>query len=195
LHSMRERPMNLFSKLAGMVLAVHSVVALAAPTYEISGFHTELIFSDAVAQAELLGGVCQQSTSPREGGKVIARCDYLPCIDGHPADVCDSQSPELPEFTVAAQPISKLALEASGTSSRLTGISIVFEGNIELVAEYLKQEFGPPRAGPASSKRNWSHSRRQHWAEGKDHMGLLNTANMIMLRTRSGNQDTNTGKN
>jgi hypothetical protein len=187
--------MNLFSKLAGMVLAVHSVVALAAPTYEISGFHTELIFSDAVAQAELLGGVCQQSTSPREGGKVIARCDYLPCIDGHAADVCDSQSPELPEFTVAAQPISKLALEASGTSSRLTGISIVFEGNIELVAEYLKQEFGPPRAGPASSKRNWSHSRRQHWAEGKDHMGLLNTANMIMLRTRSGNQDTNTGKN
>jgi hypothetical protein len=182
--------MNLFSILAGVSLTILSSIAIAAPAYEIKGLYIDMTFSDAVAQAEELGGVCQLSTSQREDGVVYAQCDYGTCDKGGPADACDKQNLESPGLSIAAQPIIRVGLEAAGASSPLTRIIIIFEGSTEVVEEHLIQEYGPPHLdGSAATEKSWTNARRLHWKQGKNNMGLLTTMKMISLTTDSKSPD------
>ena len=176
--------MKLFRKLVGAASVVISVNALAGPAFEISGLHIGLVFTEAMEQAEKLGGVCQLNTSRRKDGGIRAQCEYLPCVEGNSEGACDGQNLEPPALTIASQPIVRIGLEAPGVSSSLTRIAILFEGSTAAVAESLKREFGQPiNDTSATTEGSWSHSRRLHWKQGKDHMGLLDTVKVIMLTT------------
>jgi hypothetical protein len=174
--------MKAFRILAGAALAVLSVNALGGPAFEISGLHVGLIFTDAVAQAEQLGGVCQQGKSGRRGGGIIARCDYLQCAEGSLSDGCSEQNPKSSGFAIASQPVIQVVLEAAAASSSITRIAISFEGSLKAVAGHLKQEFGPPLDDTfASTEGSWSHSRRLAWKQGYENLGLLDITKKIML--------------
>jgi hypothetical protein len=174
--------MNLFNAMSGAALVFVSGVGVAAPAFEISGLHIEMPFNDAVAQAEKLGGVCQLSASRRGVSAVYAQCEYPSCDEGAPANACDKQDFESSGRSIAAQPITRVGLEAPTAASPLTRIAIVFEGSSEVIEEHLSREYGPPHLdGSAIVEKSWTHARRLFWKQGNYNMGLLTTVNMIML--------------
>jgi hypothetical protein len=174
--------MKVFRNLAGVALAVLSANALGGPAFEINGLHVGLVFTDALAQTEQLGGVCQQGKSRRRGGGVIARCDYLQCAEGSLSEGCNEQNPASSGFAIASQPVIQIVLEAAAASSHIIRIAISFEGSLEAVAGYLKQEFGQPiNDTSATTEGSWSHSRRLAWKEGHENLGLLDLTKKIML--------------
>ena len=188
--------MKLFRNLALAALAVLPASALAGAAFEINGLHVELVFTDAVARAEQLGGVCQSGLSRRRGGGVIAVCEYPSCLEENSPGVCDESSLESSGRMIASQPIIQIRLEAPEPSFRLTRIAMVFEGSPEVVAKSLKQKFGQPRKDPsATTEGSWTHSRRLHWKQDNYHMGLLDIVNTIMLTINPRSQNPDPGAN
>ena len=174
--------MKLFRNLAGAALAALSANALGGPAFEISGLHVGLVFTDAMVRAEQLGGVCQQDKPPPKEGGVIARCDYPQCAEGSLSDGCKEQGPDFSGFAVASQPVIHVVLEAAADSSTITRMAISFEGSLEAVSEYLKQEFGPAiNDTSAATEGSWSHSRRLAWKQDHENLGLLDITKKIML--------------
>jgi hypothetical protein len=165
--------------LLGAVLAVVAASALARSPYEIHGLHTELIFTEAVAMAEKLGGTCQITTSRSPAGRRNARCDFAHCSTQNQAGTCE---PDTRGLAIAAQPILRISMEAPGESARLTLIAILFEGSLDAVTASLQQEFGPPdNAGTAAGQQSWTPARRLNWTRGHDRLGLLDSPKMIIL--------------
>jgi hypothetical protein len=176
--------MGSIRNLSGAAPAVIAAIALAQSPYEIHGLHTDLVFTEAVAQAEKLGGNCQITASGTQDGGTSARCEYLPCIERNQAGTCEQQNPRSPGLTIAAQPVLQISLEAPTDSARLTRILLVFEGSDRAVADSLKQAFGPPDgAGTSSEETSWSHSHRLNWTQGHYRMGLLDSPKLIILAT------------
>lgn len=167
--------------LTGAALVFVPVIALAQSPFEISGLHMDLVFTEAVAKAEKLGGTCQITTSRTQEGGKIAQCEYLPCIERNIVGECERRDLDDPELTIAAQPIMQIGLEAPGDVSRLTRILILFEGSTVAVAESLEREFGPPKIHGNSQGKSWTHSRRISWTQGNYHMGLMNLPKVISL--------------
>src|SRR5262245_27217772 len=104
---------------AAVVLASAAVVAQSQPPYVIHGLHTDLVFTDAVAMAEKLGGKCQITAAVTQQGETSAQCEYADCGSQDPAGDCKAQRGEMADFAIAAQPILRIGLEAPGTSAKL----------------------------------------------------------------------------
>jgi len=174
--------MPLFRNLAGAALAVLAASALALSPYEIHGLHTELIFTEAVAQAEKLGGKCQISTASTQAGGKSALCEYPPCSARDKDGACEQQGARTTGLTIASQPILRISLEAPADSARLTLIAILFDGSLDAVSADLQQKFGPPDSDETpADQQNWSHARRLNWTQGHYRMGLLNSPQLIIL--------------
>lgn len=173
--------MGLFRNVAGAALAVYAANAVAQSPYEIHGLHTELVFTEAMAKAEKLGGHCQ-ITPQTPNGEKTALCEFLPCSARTKDGACEQQGAKSAGLTIASQPILRISLEAPRKSARLTRINILFEGNHDAVSASLKQEFGPPDSDdtPADGQ-SWSHAQRLNWTRGHYRMGLLNSPKLIIL--------------
>jgi hypothetical protein len=177
--------MTSFRNLVWVALVVISARAQAEPAFEVSGMHTQMVFSDAVARAEKFGGVCELDKIRRSEGGVVALCEYPSCIEERPSEECDKQSQQSPKLTVAAQPITRIAFEAPAASSSLTLIYITFEGSVDGVEENLKREYGQPdNDTAANAEKSWTHARRLHWTAGNDRLGLRVLVKTIMLATK-----------
>ena len=174
--------MNLSKNWMWAALALMPALALAQSPYKISGLHTELVFTEAVAMAEKLGGTCRGITPLTTVGGKSAQCDYLPCIEQSAAGVCNKWDMNDPGLTIGAQPIMRIGLEAPADDALVTRIVILYEGSPAAVAETLKREFGQPASdGTTNKEKSWSHSRRLSWNQGEYRMGLLDTPKMVIL--------------
>jgi len=184
----------MFAKWAGAALLIITAPVSAEPAFEVNGLHVHLLFPDALARVRQSGATCQLGTLRRG---IFARCAYRPCIEGEPERVCDDQNRAYPAPEIASQRITDIGLEAPDNSALLTRIFIVFDGSVTAVAEQLKQQFGPPLKAddPATTGGTWTHSRRLHWEQGRDHMGLLDTANTISLTIDPRQQGASPGDN
>jgi len=177
--------------LIGTVLAVVSVLLLtvsafasAQPPYIIHGLHSELTLAEALAQAEKLGGDCQEiATRQNEEGRNI-QCGYRHCDEAATAGDCNAEDIALPALTFAQQPIVSIVLQAPADAARLTRIVLIYSGVTETVATGLIDAFGPTEGeGTPSDTQSWSHARRWSWREGAYLMGLLNSPQWITLAT------------
>jgi len=157
-------------------------LAPPASAYSISGLHTELVFNEAVAKAESLGGACTvREAKSRSGGK-LARCYYKQCESDDATDPCETTSDQAKPFEIASQPVLGVALEAPNEHALLTRVVVQFDGDIAAVAQRLKQTYGEPTSdGTATDDLSWTHSRRISWGEGSHRMGLLNSPHLIIL--------------
>ncbi|MEZ5501647.1 MAG: hypothetical protein R3E50_02925 [Halioglobus sp.] len=165
-----------------LALAVLPAFAIAASPYVISGLSTDLVFTEAVAQAEKLGGDCQLAASRNDDGGTSAQCEYRHCPQGGPSAGCDQPHPDKPALTIAAQPILKIGLEAPGEEAHLSRIVFLFEGDAAAVALDLRQKFGAPdRDGAAESAQSWSNSRRLSWKQGDYRLGLVDSPQLIIM--------------
>jgi hypothetical protein len=174
--------MGLCRNVAGAALALSAANTLAQSPYEIHGLHTELVFIEAVAKAEKLGGNCQISTVRTQAVAKRALCEYAPCSARNQDGACEQQDTRTIGLTIASQPILRISLEAPGDSARLTLIAILFEGNLDTVAASLQQEFGPPDStGTPPNKQSWTPAHRLNWTQGHYRMGLLNSPKLIIL--------------
>jgi len=174
--------MNPVSYMVAAALAVLPATALAQPPFEISGLHTDLVFTEAMSKAETLGGDCRISNSRTKEGAKMAYCEFLPCIARNTAGGCAKYSMESPPLTIASQPVLRIALEAPGDASPLTRIIITYEGNTGAVAQSLTSTFG--RADNDSGSRpepSWSGSRRLSWTQGIYRMGLIDDPKLLIL--------------
>jgi hypothetical protein len=173
--------MSSIRKLVAAALSCLSAIAMAQSPYQVSGLHTDLVFTDAVAQVEKLGGDCRISAVSAEEGGTSAECDFLQCPEGNQVDACKGRDTQTPGLAIAAQPVLRIGLEAPETAARVTRIVVLFEGTTAPVAEALTQQFGLPDNHGAIPEKSWSHSRRQSWTQGIYRMGLLNDPNLIIL--------------
>ena len=163
-------------------LTAVATMALAKSPYEISGLHTELTFSEAVAQAQKLGGSCQITRDESQQSGTSAQCEYVPCSLRNPTGGCAQQDTAATGLTIAAQPIVRIGLDAPGESAHLTRIVFVYEGSRDTVAEYLTLTFGPPSGEVArADEKSWSHSQRLAWTQGIYRVGLLDSPKLIIL--------------
>jgi hypothetical protein len=181
-HFHRESALKLIRKMTGAALAAIAAMALAQSPYEINGLHTELVFTEAVAQAEKLGGTCQVAAPGTQEGGTSAQCEFSPCSARNQNGACEPQEAQATGISIAAQPILRISLEAPENSARLTRIVFVYEGSRDTVAESLKLAFGQPSgdATPADAK-SWSHSQRLNWTQGIYRMGLLDSPKLLIL--------------
>jgi hypothetical protein len=174
--------MDLFRKFVGVVLAVVPACALAQSPYVISGLHTDLIFTEAVALAEKLGGDCQVSNSRTGVSDKSVQCEYVACGERNQAGACEKEQPATAELLIAAQPILRISLEAPEDSAPLTRIVMVYEGDTAVVAQNLIEEFGPSDVdGTPTDNKSWSNARRWSWTRGRYRMGLLDSPQLIIL--------------
>jgi hypothetical protein len=169
-------------------LAILSAAAAAQSPYVINGLHSELILSEALAQAQTLGGDCQVIPGhPSEEGKVI-QCEYAHCDETDPAaaqaDSCDPADPNASGPSFARQPIATIVLQAPADTARLTRIVMIYSGATDTLAAGLIEAFGPTEAdGAPSDAASWSHARRWSWRAGPYRMGLMNSPQWITLAT------------
>ena len=170
-----------FMLAAGIVLPA---IALAQSPFQISGLHTDLVFTEAVALAEKLGGDCGRKAEwPTEGESV--QCEYLPCLERNTAGKCTEFDRAKPGLTIAAQPILWIVLQGPEKSSPLTRISILYEGSNDVVAASLQGDFGPPDARASAPEKSWSRARRLNWTKGNYRAGFLDSPQMIVLAAES----------
>jgi hypothetical protein len=174
--------MRSIRKLTAAVLVAVSAIAQAESPYQILGLHTDLIFTEAVALAEKLGGNCQTTTSETQDGGLLAECGYATCGALNPASECEQLEKKAPALTFGGQPITRIVVEAPGDSARLTRVFLEYAGSNDVIAEYLTQAFGPPHDnGPPANQKSWSHSRRLNWTQGHYRMGLMDSPKLIVL--------------
>ena len=166
-----------FMLAAGVIFPA---IALAQSPFQISGLHTDLVYTEAVAQAQRLGGNCQRSAEWTTDGESV-QCEYSPCLARNTGGKCIKFDLSKPGLTIAAQPILWIVLEAPAKPSRLTRISILYEGDNDVVAASLQQAFGSPDAGAPTPEKSWSHARRLEWTKGNYRRGFLDSPQMIIL--------------
>lgn len=175
--------MSLCRILLWLVWVAMPTAALAQPPYAISGLHTDLILTQAVAQAKKLGGDCQDITSHLNQEPQSVQCDYSACVASNSTGLCEAEGFSRRPM-IASQAISRIVLEAPGESARLTRIVMAYEGDTEAVAAGLVDEFGPTDAGGGpTGKTTWSNARRWNWTQGRYRMGLLDSPQLIILAT------------
>lgn len=163
-------------------LAFFSSMSCATAPFDVSGLQVDLPFAEALEQAEALGGDCKVEPGRLKEGGVIAKCEYLVCVIGTQAGVCEEREQEADGLAVAAQPVLRISLEAPNKKARLVRVVFLLEGSLEPVAEHLVERFGPPdQNGIASDEQSWSHSRRSSWTQGQYRMALLNSPRLIIL--------------
>jgi hypothetical protein len=173
------------------VLAFFSSLSCARAPFDVSELQVDLPFAEALEIAEALGGDCKVEPGRLKEGGVIAKCEYLVCVVGTQAGVCEEREQEADGLAVAAQPVLRISLEAPNRNARLVRIVILLEGALEPVAEHLVQRFGPPdQSGTPSDEQSWSHSRRLSWTQGMYRMGLLNSPRLIILAVDRSHPDT-----
>lgn len=163
----------------GVVLVIlgFSGTVQAAPEYDIRGLHVELKFHEAVNRAEALGGACVPVENRHVEGMVVY-CDYLQCTE----ESCEENADSGSHFTLGSQPVVRVGLEAADAESSMTRISIVYEGDSELVERDLKSQYGKPYNDTSESvERSWSHARRLSWKDGRDKLGLSKTLKVVTL--------------
>lgn len=174
--------MRSIRNLTAAVAVTVAAIAQAESPYQILDLHTDLIFTEAVALAEKLGGNCQTTASPSQGGGTVAECGYATCSAQNPTSVCRQPEAKVAALTIAGQPIKRIVLEAPGDSARLTRVLLEYAGSKDVIAEYLARAFGPPHDnGLPASQKSWSHSHRLNWTQGHYRMGLMDFPNLIIL--------------
>jgi hypothetical protein len=173
-----------FRLISLAALAFFSAMSWATAPFDISELQVDLPFAQALEKAKALGGDCTVEPGRLQDGGVIAKCEYLVCVVGTQAGVCEERTQEAAAdgFAVAGQPVLRVSLEAPDESARLVRIVLLLEGLLEPVAEHLVERFGPPdQSGTPSDEQSWSHSRRLGWTQENYRMGLLNTPRLIIL--------------
>jgi hypothetical protein len=178
----RKNAMRIVQYLAGAALALLAVSLQAQARFQISDLHPDLVFADAVAAIEKLGGRCRIKQSQTEGGGVSAQCALAPA--GGSAGTVAAEEPAVPASgpMIGPQPITRIGVEAPLASVKLTRIVFEFDGGLESVAQYLVQQYGKPdHDGTLTADLSWSHSKRRIWSDGNYTMGLLNSPNLVIL--------------
>ena len=161
-------------------MALVSTVVMAEPPYKINGFHTDLVFTEALALAEGLGGDCEISVARRRDNEQRALCEYLLCAGPAHSEACENQTSSGPSF--AGQPIVQIAFDAPTESSSLSRIILLYEGSTEAVEDSLTEMYGTPRVGGDSSRReSKSDSRRLNWQQDSYRIGLVVLPRWIIL--------------
>jgi hypothetical protein len=172
-----------------LTLVMLASSTFAASPFEISGFTTDLIFSQALEKARKLGGICQIIPLPAPEGGTSAQCEYAACSSRDKAGACDPQEGQATGLTIAAQPIRQIVLEAPTDTAPLTRIIFGYEGRYESVAEGLKQAFGPPSGDAAQADRpSWTHARRLGWTQGRYRVGIVNIPKLIIMVADQGQE-------
>lgn len=174
------------------LLAISPAVAAAQSPYVINGLHSEMRLDEALAQAQKLGGACQELASrPNEEG-VNIQCEYRHCDATAPAAApapapanrCDAADPTANGPTVARQPVVSIVLQAPSETAPLTRILMVYSGSTDTVEAGLVETFGPTETdGSPGDPQSWSHARRWSWRTGPYRMGLMNSPQWITLAT------------
>ena len=174
--------MGSIRSLLGAVLAVFSAIAVAETPYEINSLHVGLVFTEAVARAEVLGGTCEITTARRSNRGKIAQCEYLTCAEDSELGACEQRDKDSSGFAIASQPVMHISLEAAGNDALVTRILIAYVGNTAAVEESLRGQFGEAIHDESAGKvKSWSNSHRLHWQRGEYRMGLLHPSQLIML--------------
>lgn len=174
--------MRFTTYLAGAVLTALAPAALAQAPFQFNGLHPDLVFTDAVATTEKLGGKCRVKHSRTEGGGVGAQCELPSGSAGaQPGDSGKRDATE-PTPSIASQPITRIGMEAPVETAQLTRIVFVFDGSLDTVAEYLVQQFGQPdHDGTSAAEKSWSHAKRRSWSQGHYTLGLSNSPDLVIL--------------
>lgn len=165
------------------LLLLAAAAQAAAPAYDFNGLNLYLDFDQAVAATEAQGGACVVKTQRRgEMENVIANCTFPHCNGQGGDGACEGQGQAQALLDTGAQPLTRVGLEASAVSGKLSQIAIVFDGDPDVVAADLQRKFGPPFSDTTGqSERSWSHSRRIHWKADGEIMGLIKEINTILL--------------
>lgn len=170
--------MKVIRYLSFGALAALATATLAQAPFQVSGLHPDLVFVEAVAGIEKLGGTCRVKHSRTEGGGISAQCE-IPAAS-KPGSVVAGEPPPGPE--IALQPITRIGVEAPIESAQLTRIVFVFEGELEKVAEHLERQYGKPdQDGTSAPAESWSHAKRRSWSEGNYTLGLSNSPDLVIL--------------
>lgn len=168
--------------MAFATAAIMSGAVLAQPPYTISGMHVELTLSQAVAQAEKLGGACRVNVPGSSGRGKSVQCEYKKCDESTRAGGCEQEGHTGTGLAFSSYPISSISLMAPGDAAPLSQIVMVYLGDTETVATSLIAAFGPTIAeGAPTAKTSWSNARRWSWVDGRYHMGLLDSPPLIIL--------------
>jgi len=184
--------MNCVTRTVGAALVSLPLFASAQPPFAFGGLHPDLVFRDAIARAEQLGGTCQVSVSQSMDGGVRANCELIPCSIGTEVGVCQPRPGQKPPvaLSIGAQPVFRIGLEAQDEASRLQRIVFLFDGDRELVAASLVKQFGPAENDDATSnQQSWNHSQRRSWKRGDYNMGLLSSPDLVILTVNPGHPE------
>jgi hypothetical protein len=174
--------MRITRYLTGMALAVLVMPTQAQAPFQINGLHPDLVFTDALAMVEKLGGQCRIKHSRTEGGGVGAQCAFANA--GAPDRTGAAEQPDAQASMpmIGPQPITRIGFEAPIDSAQVTRIVFVFDGGLDAVAQYLVQQYGQPEHdGTASDEKSWSHAKRRAWSKGIYTMGLSNSPDVVIL--------------
>lgn len=168
--------------LTGVALAILAMSTQAQAPFQIHGLHPDLGFAEALAAVEKLGGQCRIKHSRSDGGGVSAQCALVRTGEPDPARDAGQPGSPPPSLMIGSQPITRIGIEAPVESAQLVRIVFMFDGSLDVVAEYLVQEFGKPdHDGTTTEEASWSHSRRRSWRAGDYTMGLLNSPDLVIL--------------
>tara|TARA_B110000503_G_scaffold63672_2_gene100416 strand:- start:2071 stop:2547 length:477 start_codon:yes stop_codon:yes gene_type:complete len=141
------------------------------------------MFTDAVAQAEKLGGVCRIDEPRKKGEGKHAQCEYSRCGQASGAAGCEGDGETGTGPTLSSYPILSIGMLAAVNSPALTQIIMVYQGDAEAVAAGLIEQFGATEVdGEPSDEKSWSNARRWSWKQGAYSMGLLDSPHLIILK-------------
>jgi hypothetical protein len=187
--------MRTISLFAGILSSIVSALVLAQSPYVINGLHTGLTLTDAVAQAEKLGGACRIDEPRKKGQGKHAHCEYSRCGQTTGAAGCEEDGETGIGPTLSSHPILSIGMLAAADSPALTQITMVYQGDAEAVAADLIAQFGATEVdGAPSDKKSWSNARRWSWKQGSYSMGLLDSPHLIILKEGQAPASTRDGR-
>jgi hypothetical protein len=170
--------------LAGAALAVFAMAALAQGPFQIIGLHTDMLFPDARAAIEKMGGVCslRQARTAAGDSSVNAECPLPKASEAGQEGAVGNQGSVQSGPVIGSQPVTLISIEAPLESAQLTRIMIAIGGSLDAIASDLEHRYGPPDHDTFASKDpSWSHSKRKAWIKGSYTLGLINAPQFVIL--------------
>jgi len=156
--------------------------ACAGTPYRLMGLDADLTLGDAVAKAEAMGATCKLLPPDAVQAYTRGHCEFLPCLDRTAHGQCNAWDLEQPGPRLAGQQLLWLRFDAPGEDALLVKLTFIFEGDAEVVAEYLIARFGPTDFDTYDpDKQRWSHARRRTWVAEPYRAGIAQDHRTVTL--------------
>jgi hypothetical protein len=180
----KEKAMKMTRYLTGVIVAIFATAAQAQAPFQIIGLHPDMVFPDARAAIEKMGGVCSMRQAKTAAGdrSINAECTLPQASKAGHGGAVGNQGSVQSGPVIGAQPVTLISIEAPLESAQLTRIMIALEGNLDAIASDLEQQYGPPDHDTFATKDpSWSHSKRKAWIKGSYTLGLINVPQLVIL--------------